>query len=247
MFKLVAKSALVLFLVSTLKTLPGAYVLRFYYRVFVNLVLTRRKYCALKKRNTFGYTGANKLDIFKPSTYKSYVSPFEIDMFVHKSNSTYFADLDLARTDLVLKVFQRYFFQEYDNDFNDFKGSSVKNFPYVPIAMVECTFKKELKLLERFDIVSKVVAWDDKWLFVMSEFVLPKTKRVCAVAVTKYVFKRGGGKVTIKPQDMIERCGLLNDEVLALNQANYELVKHLASTSELEEMFDNLQQRLVKL
>ena len=209
--------------------------------------LTRKKYVSLKKQNTFGYTGDSKLDIFKPSTYTSYVSPLEIDMFVHKSNSTYFTDLDLARMDLVLRVFQKYFFQEFDNDFGTFKSKSVNNFPYAPIAMVECTFKKELKIFQKFEIKSKVVAWDDKWLFMMSEFKIPKSDRTYAVAMTKYVFKKGGGRTTINPEEMIERCGMLNDEVKAINKENYELVKHLASTDDLEAMFDKLTSRTSKL
>lgn len=247
LMKLLVKALLALFLLSTRKTLPGAYVIRFYYRAFVNLALTRSKYVALKKRNTFGYTGESKLDIFKPSTFTTYVSPLEIDMFVHKSNSTYFTDLDLARMDLVLKVFQKYFFQEFDNDFGHFKTKSVNNFPYAPIAMTECTFKKELKIFQKFEIKSKVVAWDEKWLFVMSEFTIPKSNRVHAVAMTKYVFKRGGGRVTINPEEMIERSGMLNDEVKAINKENYELVKHLTSTDNLEAMFDKLESRSSKL
>ncbi|EDK38823.2 hypothetical protein PGUG_02921 [Meyerozyma guilliermondii ATCC 6260] len=245
--KLLVKALLSLFLLSTYKTLPGAYVIRFYYRAFVTLALTRKKYVSSKKQNTFGYTGDSKLDIFKPSTYTSYVSPLEIDMFVHKSNSTYFTDLDLARMDLVLRVFQKYFFQEFDNDFGTFKSKSVNNFPYAPIAMVECTFKKELKIFQKFEIKSKVVAWDDKWLFMMSEFKIPKSDRTYAVAMTKYVFKKGGGRTTINPEEMIERCGMLNDEVKAINKENYELVKHLASTDDLEAMFDKLTSRTSKL
>lgn len=245
--KLVVKLLLALFLLSSYKTLPGAYVVRFYYQALVNLGLPRRKYLATNKRNTFGYTGRKPLDVFQTSIFKSYVSPLEIDMFIHKSNSTYFTDMDLARMSLILRVFQKYWYQEYDNDFGDYKTKAISNMPYAPIAMVQCTFKKELKVFERFEIHSRIIAWDEKWLFVLSEFVIPKTGRICAVAVTKYVFKKGGGRTTIPPEEMIKSCGMFNDEVKVINSENYKLVKDLASTSDLEALFDKLSSRVAKL
>lgn len=233
----VAKYLLVAFLASTYKTLPFAYFFRFYYRLIVNLVIPRKRYLQNKKQNTFGITGkTNNLDVFEYTTMETYVSPLELDMYLHKSNSTYSIDLDIARTNVVTKIFQRFWYKYYDNENGEFKGVALSNMPYVPVASIQCVFKKELRLYQRYNVKSKVLAWDEKWLFVLSKFVLPGSEKLCTIAVTKYVFKKQ--RFTIKPEDIIRDCGLWNDEVAKVNKKNYEIVKYMASIEDLERVCD---------
>lgn len=234
--------AVVLFLISTYKTLPLAYCLRFYYLALKNVVLTRSKY-RRTKLNTFGITGKHPLDLFRAIDYHSYASPLEIDMYLHKSNSTYFLDLDLARTQMVSQVFQKLFMSYYDNELAEFKGVSINNYPYIPVGLVQCLFKKEIKIFQRYTITSNVLAWDDKWLYILLKFVLPNNK-LSAVAITKYVFKKNG-RMTIKPREFISQCGLYNNEVEKINSENFKLVEHINSTldglEQVAERMDSLQ------
>lgn len=235
----VTRYAIIAFIISTIKTIPFSYLLQFYYRVVINLVLPRFKYLANGKKNTFGITGESPLDLFSYTTFNSYVSPMEIDMYLHKSNSTYFQDLDIARTNLVTKVFQKSFYKYFDNENNDFKtAGKISNFPYIPVGSIQCLFKKELKIFQSYKIKSKVLAWDEKWLFVLSKFVIPDKKsdngeRLCAVAITKYVFKKNG-RITIKPTELIKECNLYNDEIEKINKVNYELISHMSDSTDLE-------------
>ncbi|ODV68403.1 hypothetical protein HYPBUDRAFT_155521 [Hyphopichia burtonii NRRL Y-1933] len=236
------KGLVAAFLVSTYKSLPLAYCFKFYYRIIINLILPRFKYLATHE-NTFGITSkTNKLDLFEYTTFNTYVSPLEIDMYLHKSNSTYLVDLDIARTDLVTKIFQVVFYKYFDNFQNEFKSAGkVSNFPYVPVASIQCIFKKELTLFQKFQIKSKVLAWDQKWLFVLSKFVIPngsKNEKLCAIAITKYVFKKNG-RITIKPIDLIKDAGLYNDEIVKINEENYKLVDYMSSTDDLEQVASN--------
>lgn len=234
----VAKYLLVAFLASTYKTLPFAYVFRFYYRLIVNLALPRKRYLLNGKQNTFGITGkTNKLDLFEYTTMETYVSPLELDMYMHKSNSTYSIDLDIARTNVVTKVFQRFWYKYYDNENKEFKGMSLSNMPYVPVASIQCIFKKELRLYQRYNVKSQIFAWDEKWIFVLSKFVLPGSEKLCSIAITKYVFKKKQ-RITIKPEEIIKDCGLWNDEVVKVNKKNYEMVRYMASTEDLEKSCD---------
>ncbi|KAK6458614.1 uncharacterized protein RJT20DRAFT_131779 [Scheffersomyces xylosifermentans] len=236
MLSATVKALIVVFLVSTHKTLPFAYFFRFYYHVFRRFFLTKYSYNANNKRNTFGFNSPK--DCFKWVTLSSRVSPLEIDMYLHKSNSTYFLDLDIARTKLVTEVMQKLFWNYVDNVHGEFKGKGMANIPYAPIASVMCSFKRELKPLQAFDIKSQIFSWDSKWLFVLSKFVT-KGDKLHAIAITKYVFKKNG-RQTMKPIEMMQEIGLVDDEVLEQVKKNYELVKHLASSEDLERISHQL-------
>lgn len=222
-----------LFSISTFKTLPLAYLVRFYIKIFQYMVYPKFKYDRIKK-NTFGI-GKNPRDAFTWVDYNSYVSPLEIDMYLHKSNSTYFLDLDIARTKLVCIIFQKLFYNYYDNTKGEFKGKAVSNLPFVPVGTVQSTFKHELTVFSRFTISSRVLAWDEKWLFVLSKFVTKKNgkEKVNCIAVTKYVFKKSK-RITIKPKEMLTDCGLWNEDLEIENAKNLALVSQMRDINELE-------------
>lgn len=215
---------------SSYKLLPFAYMLRFYYQVFRH-ILTKRIAYRRTKANAYGI-GENKLDLFKPVSYLTYASPLEIDMYLHKSNSTYFTDLDIARTKMISMIFQTLFMKYWNNESGEFKSRSLKNMPYIPVGTVQCAFKREFRVFELYKIVSSVYAWDHKWLYILLKFVLAKGQ-LSAVAVTKYVFKKKG-RITMKPALFIAECGLLNDEVEKINAENYDNVKYLETAEGLE-------------
>ncbi|CAH2352067.1 probable thioesterase [[Candida] railenensis] len=237
-----SKYLLIAFLASTYKTLPFAYLIRFYSTVIKNIVIPKIRYHRNGKFNTFGYSvkkptnnsDDDKLAIFEPQTFKTYVSPMEVDMYLHKSNSTYFLDLDIARTDLLTKVFQKIFYRYMDNESGLFKRKSLLNVPYIPVGSVETHFKHELKPFQSFEIHSKVIAWDKKWIFILSKFVSPKNTgdKIYGITLTKYVFKRG--RITIEPEAMIREVGLWSDEIDVICKRNLSMVEHMTSLEQLE-------------
>lgn len=227
----VLKAALVAFLLSTYKSLPLAYPIRFYLYVFKHLISKKTQYLRTKK-NTYGF-GEKKLDVFRGVEYHTYASPLEIDMYLHKSNSTYLLDLDIARTHFVCLIFQKLFLKYWQNENGEFRGKALGNCPYVPVGTIQCAFKKEIKVFQRYSVVSNVFAWDHKWLYVLLKFQLPSGK-LCAVAITKYVFKKKG-RITMKPREFIAECGLYNEEVEKINAENYKLVSTLENSDGLEQ------------
>ncbi|MCJ1319269.1 hypothetical protein MMC15_004605 [Xylographa vitiligo] len=101
---------------------------------------------------------------------------------------------------------------------------------------VTCAFKKEIKPLEPFEIWTRVLSWDQKWLYLVSHIVKseavkprgytlqpwkktgevePKVEHVqakphpaiFATSIAKYVFKQG--RVTISPERVLEASDLL--------------------------------------
>lgn len=222
------------------KTLPLAYLVRFYYTVYLKLHSERGQYKVIKK-NTFGFSSKNdKLAAFQSSRYRTHVSPFEIDMYLHKSNSTYFTDLDIARSSLLMEVLQTFWFKYYFNEKGGFKSTGYQNIPFVPVAAVQLAFRKEFKILENYDIVSNIFAWDRKWLYVLSKFVRPlKNDELCAFGLTKYVFKKHR-RITISPEEVIKDAGLWSDKTAEENERRIKVVEHTFSIDDLEEFIKHV-------
>lgn len=134
-------------------------------------------------------------------------SPFyECDLNLHKSNSTYFSDLDIARTHLICHLFKH--------------SLRKRRSMYVALAGVSCLFRREIKPFEKYEVVNRVLGWDAKWVWVVSHFVqlggqlekskdgkTPPQRKIFASALSKYVFKMG--RITVKPEELLNECSLL--------------------------------------
>ncbi|GCE99126.1 hypothetical protein ZYGM_002112 [Zygosaccharomyces mellis] len=162
----------------------------------------------------------NKYGCFAHVTTFTYVSPFEVDFYLHKSNSTYFEELDFNRTALMTRIFQ--------------KLGLDKGLPYIPVANVFTNFLKEIKPFERYQISSAILCWDQKWIYIMSKYTKKNGKVLCSLSLTKYVLKEG--RKTVSPREALEYCGLYNDEAAEISERNLELLKRsgLENTVELE-------------
>ncbi|KAL4789299.1 hypothetical protein BDV19DRAFT_395181 [Aspergillus venezuelensis] len=110
-------------------------------------------------------------------------SPIDCDFNLHKSNSTFFADLDINRAQLLMRLFgrlPRWRPPTTTEPLNKAtKGQSARKDKDEPkerslnimLGGVSCAFTREIKPLQQFEIWSRVLAWDGKWLFVVSYFV----------------------------------------------------------------------------
>ena len=100
--------------------------------------------------------------LFQPLIIRTRPTWYECDWNMHKSNSTYFSDFDAARCHLVTWVGGRGL-----TNLRKELGSSVN----VHLGGVQCNFRKEIKPYEGFEIWTRVLAWDLKWLYVISHFM----------------------------------------------------------------------------
>ena len=76
---------------------------------------------------------------------------------------------------------------------------------YIALGSTYTSFKREIKPFEGYRVVSRVVGWDRKWVYVLSLFVSGKGK-VFATAVSKYVVKKGW--LTVHPERVLRASGL---------------------------------------
>jgi hypothetical protein len=183
--------------------------------------------------------------LFAPVVTTSYTPLLDIDYNLHKSNSTFFNDLDDNRTELMLALFKNVVKPVKDGK------ETLKGKMFV-LGGTSCIFKKAITPLARYEISSRVLCWDTKWVYVVSHFTKPGSNkpthflvgsqsnktvsssvkgdhgdqqdRIYATAITKYVFK--AGRITCTPESALGECGLL-PAIGEREQVQKECNKHL--------------------
>ncbi|PLB52523.1 hypothetical protein P170DRAFT_402763 [Aspergillus steynii IBT 23096] len=171
--------------------------------------------------------------LFLPAIHRTRSPLSECDYNIHKSNSTYFTDLDISRGNLSLLLFSQGL---------SFRLCETK--AVMILSGVQCLFRREIRPYQGYEVWSRVMSWDEKWVFVVSHFVErgvfkeggrvlqgddisvsistsgsgsggksegigkdDAQKKVFASAVSRYVFKQG--RRTFPPREMLVKCGLL--------------------------------------
>jgi hypothetical protein len=165
--------------------------------------------------------------IFAPVVTSSYTPLLDIDYNLHKSNSTFFVDLDDNRTELMLALFK--------DAVKPLKtGKNTPKPRMFNLGGTSCMYRKAIPPFAKYEISSRVLCWDQKWIYVVSHFTKPgsntptnlvlgskgkqaeradikdiKDTKDCiyATAITKYVFKQG--RITCTPESVMSDCGLL--------------------------------------
>ncbi|KAI9725788.1 MAG: hypothetical protein M1834_009737 [Cirrosporium novae-zelandiae] len=196
---------------------------------FLNTILTQDTYYLLPFLPKFNRDSKPVLGpkhLFSYSVFQCSRTPFlEGDYNIHKSNSTYFADLDIARTTLVTRLFAK----ALGHDFKEIVGGAAsvaagmatpstgtttplpsaslpnnsstaispppailqsQSYPhsndtitkakpglkiYTALGGITCMFRKEIPLFIPYDIYTRVLTWDSKWMYFISFFVLRGT------------------------------------------------------------------------
>ncbi|KAL4766363.1 acyl-CoA thioesterase [Aspergillus foveolatus] len=200
----------------SLKNLPLMWHFRFFGALIMGYLARRRSSRVLKQHQ-----------VFLPTVVKSRSPATECDFNLHKSNSTYITDLDVSRAHLSGLLFAPVLLS--------FKRSMHCN---LIVSSIACTFHREIKPYQPYELWTRVASWDDKWIYMVTHFVDNSKSRprcfvmqadasinskkmkcpaphkgerhedVFASAVTRMVFKKG--RLTVPPQRAFEVCGLLS-------------------------------------
>jgi acyl-CoA thioesterase FadM len=239
---------LLIYLIANLKSLPFAWHIRVLYHFIANI--SRKpippKQLATKTINNDPATaGTSRRKIlthplFAPTQITTHTPLLETDYNMHKSNSTYFSDMDVSRTKLVTRLCSpgiRKVNVQLEKE--GYRGRIV-----VVLGAVHVTFKREIGIYERVAVRSRVLSWDDKWLVVVSDFVRTKKgmrgreEEVCAMGLSKYVIKKG--RFTVRPERVFGLAGWLPErpeevkERGGVGQSNGEILG-VSSVAEAED------------
>lgn len=105
--------------------------------------------------------------VFLPCITTTYTSLLEADYNLHKSNSTYFTDLDASRSHLLSYLCHRGVFvvdQELVAEGNRGIMAAI-------IGSVTTSFKKEIRIFQQYEVWSRILTWDRKWLYIVTHFL----------------------------------------------------------------------------
>ena len=173
------------------KSLPLVWHLRFFKVMIQQLYVQRRE--------------IPRDALFRPIICSNNYTPIpEMDYNGHKSNSTYFADFDMARTELVTCLLRKGIRNAgarkhpelplgkdgtYQPDViapngtanghaerNKGRGQDVKPQKAVfaiALGAVSCHFKREVKPYQKYEIWTRILSWDRKWVYIVSHLVAP--------------------------------------------------------------------------
>ncbi|KAI1137205.1 hypothetical protein F5Y05DRAFT_81609 [Hypoxylon sp. FL0543] len=111
----------------------------------------------------------NPTHIFQPIITSSTAQLMEIDFNMHKSNSSYFSDVDIARTHLVCTLFAKGI-EQMRGGTAAYTGAKKPVFG-LALGGVSCNFKRELRPYEEYEMWSKILTWDEKWIYIVTHFV----------------------------------------------------------------------------
>ncbi|KKA26879.1 hypothetical protein TD95_003259 [Thielaviopsis punctulata] len=177
--------------------------------------------------------------LFAPLISPSRAPLLEIDYNLHKSNSTYFSDLDVSRSHLVSYLLKHAMARLANNSHTRLVLDPTTNAPAsgslgIMLGAAHCSWHREIPPAAPYELWTRVLSWDRKWLYIVTHFVpaglgrpadfldhgfrkknAPKKpkladnwqKKIYATAVSKYVFKLD--RLTIHPAVLLEASGLL--------------------------------------
>ncbi|GAA5823017.1 hypothetical protein JCM3770_005381 [Rhodotorula araucariae] len=147
------------------------------------------------------------------SVTKGRVTLGDGDYNMHMSNSTYARVSDAARFRFLLELIGPAF------------GAGV----WSPLAATAFTFYREVPLGAKYEIETRVLSWDDKWMYCISRFTTaPKRgsseRTLCCVALFRSCFKLRGSRLSIPPARVLSYSGLAG---AAGDRANWERTQRL--------------------
>ena len=176
--------------------------------------------------------------LFAPMITRSFNTLYDCDWNLHKSNSTYFQDLDVARSHLMGCIIRTGLARLNRGDEEGLPKAAAENKGVYTTALgaVSCFFQRQIEPLQQFEIYTRVLSWDRKWIYCVSHVVKKgvikpdsyalqpwkKSKRrpdqikkddedlsihIFATSLARYVFKKG--RLTINPEIVLERSRLL--------------------------------------
>ncbi len=122
------------------------------------------------------------------------VWPTDLDINMHLTNSRYLSMMDLGRTDLMVR--------------SGALGSMLRRRWQPLVASVVLRFRRPLSPFQRFSLKTRLLCWDEKWLYLEQRF--EAAGEIVAIALVKGLFR--GPKRNIAPAELLAALGYAGKE-----------------------------------
>lgn len=118
--------------------------------------------------------------------------PTDLDLNLHVNNGVYFSMMDLGRFDHIFQC--------------KVMGPIIKEKLYPVVASQMIRFRKSIHCFQRFSIHTKIIGWDDKFIFLQQNFV-DTADEIIAIAIVKARVKCRT-KSGLSPNEVFQLCGI---------------------------------------
>lgn len=139
-------------------------------------------------------------DILATASLRFRVLPTDLDLNGHMNNGRYLTLMDLGRLDLITR--------------NGMLRLVLKEKLMPVLSAAKIRYRLPLMPLQPFTLETRVVCWDDKWVYMEQRFVIAKGDKkgvVAAIAVVKGGFLDRKVKEMAVPASVLARLGATQD------------------------------------
>ncbi|KAF2688586.1 hypothetical protein K458DRAFT_292866 [Lentithecium fluviatile CBS 122367] len=200
----------ILFALTNLKKLPFVWHFRFFRAYIYHIYLQP--------------TPIPPTSLFHPVITSTRSPLLEMDYNLHKSNSTYFSDMDMSRTHLFCAVIRRAIHKT--GQAMPASSSNTGGQYMIALGGLACNFKREILPYAKYEMWTRILCWDRKWFYLLTWLVKPGVGRpprftlqpwrkpkageispeklkgaIYATAVAKYVIKKD--RITIPAEQVL--------------------------------------------
>lgn len=129
------------------------------------------------------------------------VLPNDLDLNGHMNNGRYPTIMDLGRMDFLLRL-------------GGLANYVLKN-GYIPVlSSLQMRFRLPLFPFQKYELKTRILCWDDKWVFMEHRFIIASGKKIGAVAAVGLVkgsFFSKKARTTMPTADIMAAIGLKQD------------------------------------
>jgi acyl-CoA thioesterase FadM len=119
----------------------------------------------------------SSIGLFERSTLRFRVLPTDLDINLHLTNARYLSFMDLGRTDLLLRLGML---------------GVVRRERWKPVVgNIDIRFRRQLKPFQRFELTTRLLCWDEKWLYLEQSLESPSGVHAIATVRGLFIGRKG--------------------------------------------------------
>lgn len=136
-------------------------------------------------------------DMLKPYRVRFRVLPNDLDLNFHMNNGRYLSIMDLGRFDLIYR--------------SGLLGEMLREKAIPVLSAAQTRFRLQLHLWEAYDLETRIICWDEKWVYIEQRFIIAKGKKAgetAAMALFKGAFYSREDRTTVPTAALLAKVGL---------------------------------------
>lgn len=154
--------------------------------------------------------------ILNPISRHFRVLPNDLDLNLHMNNGRYLTIMDLGRLEFLMRT--------------GIMKQMIRSKAIPVLSGVQMRYRMELRPWQKYSLETRIVGWDEKWVFIEQKFIITDGKKAgeaAAIGILKGAFFDKNTKRTVPTSDLLASIGL--------KEKSPELPEYVAKWAETEE------------